>query len=65
MARARSKNSLGSEKPPAACSAFLTKSEKAEQQWQLELRFRKFEASFLEKIRAEESARTICLQTTR
>ena len=36
---------LGAEKPPPACSAFLQKSEKAAQQWELERRFLTFESS--------------------
>ncbi len=36
----------GGEKPSIACSAFLKASEKAQQQWELERRFREFEASF-------------------
>jgi adenosine deaminase len=39
------KDSLGSDKPSAACSAFLKNSEKAKQQWELERRFREFEAA--------------------
>lgn len=38
------KDSLGSEKPSSACSAFLKSSEKAAQQWELERRLRQFEA---------------------
>lgn len=38
------KDSLGSEKPSSACSAFLKSSEKAAQQWELERRFRQFES---------------------
>ena len=34
---------LGDDKPPASCSAFLQKSEKAAQQWELERRFSAFE----------------------
>jgi adenosine deaminase len=37
---------LGGSKPPAACAAFLKSSEKAQQQWELEHRFREFEAGF-------------------
>jgi len=37
---------LGSEKPSAACKAFLDGSEKAAAQWELERRFREFEAKF-------------------
>jgi adenosine deaminase len=37
---------LGSEKPSAACKAFLDKSEKATAEWELERRFRAFEARF-------------------
>jgi adenosine deaminase len=38
--------SLGDEKPSAGCEAFLGKSEKAQAQWELERRFRAFEAKF-------------------
>ena len=38
------KDSLGSEKPSSACSAFLKSSQKAAQQWELERRFRQFES---------------------
>jgi adenosine deaminase len=41
-----SKDALGAEKPSASCAAFLQASEKARQQWELERRFRIFEASF-------------------
>jgi adenosine deaminase len=37
---------LGAEKPTAACKAFLDGSEKAAAQWELERRFRAFEARF-------------------
>ena len=37
---------LGGEKPNAACKAFLAGSEKAAAQWELERRFRAFEAKF-------------------
>jgi adenosine deaminase len=36
---------LGAEKPSAACAAFLKSSEKAQQQWELERRFRAFEST--------------------
>jgi adenosine deaminase len=36
---------LGAEKPTAACAAFLKSSEKAQQQWELERRFRAFEST--------------------
>jgi adenosine deaminase len=36
----------GTDKPPAGCAEFLRSSEKAQQQWELERRFREFEASF-------------------
>jgi adenosine deaminase len=36
----------GAAKPSAPCAAFLVSSEKAQQQWELERRFREFEASF-------------------
>jgi adenosine deaminase len=35
---------LGAEKPSASCAAFLNSSEKAQQQWELESRFRAWEA---------------------
>jgi adenosine deaminase len=37
---------LGDEKPSAGCKALLDKSEKAQAQWELERRFRAFEAKF-------------------
>jgi adenosine deaminase len=37
---------LGDEKPSAACKALLDQNEKAQAQWQLERRFRAFEAKF-------------------
>lgn len=37
---------LGAAKPSPACAAFLMSSEKAQQQWELERRFREFEATF-------------------
>ncbi|HLJ88424.1 MAG TPA: adenosine deaminase [Candidatus Angelobacter sp.] len=40
------KDGLGAEKPSAACAAFLQASEKARQQWELEHRFRVFEALY-------------------
>jgi adenosine deaminase len=39
-------DSLGAAKPSPACAAFLQGSERAQQQWELERRFREFEASF-------------------
>jgi adenosine deaminase len=36
---------LGAEKPTAACASFLKSSEKAQQQWELERRFRAFEST--------------------
>jgi adenosine deaminase len=39
-------DTLGAAKPSVACSSFLKSSEKAQQQWELERRFREFEASF-------------------
>jgi adenosine deaminase len=39
-----SSGALGEEKPSAACAAFLRKNEKANQQWELERRFRRFES---------------------
>jgi adenosine deaminase len=41
-----STDSLGSEKPSASCAAFLKASERAQQQWELERRVRKFESTF-------------------
>ncbi|MGH9774105.1 MAG: adenosine deaminase family protein [Candidatus Acidiferrales bacterium] len=38
-------DSLGAEKPSATCSTFLSSSEKAQQQWELERRFHAFESS--------------------
>ena len=43
-ASACSQDSLGSEKPSARCADFLKANEKAGQQWELERRFRVFEA---------------------
>jgi len=37
---------LGPDKPTAPCKAFLDASQKASAQWELERRFRKFEAAF-------------------
>jgi adenosine deaminase len=39
-----SQDSLGAEKPSAGCAAFLKSSERAQQQWELERRFRAFES---------------------
>jgi adenosine deaminase len=39
-------DTLGGPKPSTACASFLKSSEKAEQQWELERRFREFEAGF-------------------
>ena len=39
-----SADSLGAEKPSASCAAFFKSSEKAQQQWELERRFRVWEA---------------------
>jgi adenosine deaminase len=39
-------DSLGAAKPSPACTPFLQGSERAQQQWELERRFREFEASF-------------------
>jgi adenosine deaminase len=39
-----SQDSLGAEKPSSGCAVFLKSSEKAQQQWELEKRFRAFEA---------------------
>ena len=45
-AAACSADAPGAGNPAAACAAFLQSSEKAEQQWELERRFREFEAGF-------------------
>jgi len=45
-AAACAKDGLGSEKPSAGCAEFLKKNERAAEQWELESRFRKFEAGF-------------------
>ncbi len=39
------KDPLGADKPSQPCSDFLTSSEKATQQWDLERRFRQFEST--------------------
>jgi len=39
-------NPLGADNPSSACANFLQLNEKAKQQWELERRFREFEASF-------------------
>jgi len=41
-----SADSLGANKPSTTCVAFLKTSERAQQQWELERRFREFESSF-------------------
>jgi adenosine deaminase len=41
-----SNDSLGAEKPSTSCAAFLKTSERAQQQWELERRFHKFESTF-------------------
>src|SRR6267143_3746714 len=46
LASACAQDVPGANKPSAACAAFLKASEKAQQQWNLERRFREFEASF-------------------
>jgi adenosine deaminase len=45
-ASACSQDALGGDKPASACAAFLRSSEKAQQQWELERRFRAFESTF-------------------
>jgi len=45
-AAACASDSPGTAKPSPACADFLKSSEKAQQQWELERRFREFEASF-------------------
>ena len=44
VAAACAQDSLGEEKPSSGCAAFLKSNEKAQQQWELERRFRAFEA---------------------
>jgi adenosine deaminase len=39
-------DATGAAKPSVACAAFLGSSEKAQQQWELERRFREFESGF-------------------
>jgi adenosine deaminase len=46
LAAACALNTPASARPPVSCTAFLKSSEKARQQWELEHRFREFEASF-------------------
>jgi adenosine deaminase len=46
MAAACASDAPGASKPSAACADFLKSSEKAQQQWELERRFREFEAGF-------------------
>ncbi len=41
-----SRERLGAEKPTEACAGFLQSSERAQQQWELERRFRAFESAF-------------------
>jgi adenosine deaminase len=45
-AEACASDALGTAKPSAPCGAFLQSSQKAQQQWDLERRFREFEAGF-------------------
>jgi adenosine deaminase len=45
-AAACASDAIGSDKPSPACAAFLNSSEKASEQWELERRFREFEAGF-------------------
>jgi len=45
-AEACSKDAIGGDRPSAGCAAFLNSSAKAKQQWELERRFRVFEAGF-------------------
>jgi adenosine deaminase len=45
-APACSQDMPGAAKSSATCAAFLKSSEKAQQQWELERRFREFEANF-------------------
>jgi adenosine deaminase len=44
-AAACSRDTLGTEKPSAACASFLKSSDKAREQWELERRFHAFEAA--------------------
>ncbi len=39
-----SRDLVGAEKPSSGCAAFLKSSERAQQQWELERRFRTFES---------------------
>src|SRR6267143_1186780 len=48
----------GAAKPPVPCAAYLKSSEKAQQQWELERRFREFEASFYENFAQYRNADT-------
>ena len=43
-ASACTRDGLGNDKPSSSCAAFLKSSEKAQQQWELERRFHKFES---------------------
>jgi len=45
VAPACAKDILGADRPSAPCEDFLKQSEKAQEQWELERRFREFEAS--------------------
>jgi adenosine deaminase len=45
VAPACSKDELGADKPSDECAAFIGKNAKASQQWELERRFRVFEAN--------------------
>jgi len=45
-AEACSRDSLGAEKPSGSCGEFLKASERAREQWELERRFREFEAGY-------------------
>jgi adenosine deaminase len=46
VAAACAQATTGANKPSAACAGFLKSSEKAQQQWELERRFREFETTF-------------------
>jgi adenosine deaminase len=45
-AAACGQDAIGTGKPSASCATFLKSSEKAQQQWELERRFREFESSY-------------------
>jgi adenosine deaminase len=46
LATACAQDTPGKAKPSASCATFLKSSEKGQQQWELERRFREFEGGF-------------------